>query len=386
MAVGIRPSTGTVEIRRVTGKADLRRFIKLPFALYRNEPNWIAPLILDVKHRLDPKHNPFFEHAEAQYFIAWRDGEAVGRISAHVDHNFNQVQDNRWGQFGFFECERDAGTAHALFEAAEEWLAERGRDRMVGPFDFTTNDECGLLIEGHELKPIILAPWHHRYYAEQIESYGMTKAMDLLMWSAWVQNRAEVHPGIWEAAAKAESEHGIKVRPFRKRDLENEVKRFLEVYNAAWERNWGSVPLTEAEVRFYAKSLKPVLDENWAYIAEKADGEVVGAALTLPDYNQVLDHLNGRLLPFGWAKALWYRRKINSVRVFALGVKPEYQHTGVAAKLYEVHYAAAERTPQKGGEMGWILETNTAMNRAMEGMGGKIVRRYRIYDKPIAWQ
>jgi GNAT superfamily N-acetyltransferase len=370
----------------VTRKADLRRFIKLPFALYRNEPNWIAPLTLDVKHRLDQKHNPFFAHAEAQYFIAWRDGQPVGRICAHVDHHFNEVQENRWGQFGFFECERDAGTAHALLETAEEWLAERGRDRMVGPFDFTTNDECGLLIEGHELKPIILAPWHHRYYAGLIESYGMTKAMDLLMWSAWVQNRAEVHPGIWEAAAKAESEHGIKVRPFRKRDLENEVKRFLEVYNAAWERNWGSVPLTEAEVRFYAKSLKPVLDENWAYIAEKSDGELVGAALTLPDYNQVLDHLNGRLLPFGWAKALWYRRKINSVRVFALGVKPEYQHTGVAAKLYEVHYAAAERTPQKGGEMGWILETNTAMNRAMEGMGGKIVRRYRIYDKPIASQ
>jgi GNAT superfamily N-acetyltransferase len=372
-----------VEIRPVTGRADLRRFIKLPFRLYRNEPNWIAPLTMDLKQRLDRSRNPFFEHAEAQYFLALRDGEPVGRISAHIDRHFNEIQENRWGLFGFFECEPDADTAAALLQAAEEWLARRGCDRMVGPMDFSTNDECGLLVEGHELKPIILAPWHHRYYADLIEGQGLTKAMDLLMWSLWVTGREKVHAGIWEAAAKAESEHGITVRPFRKRDLENEVKRFLDVYNAAWERNWGAVPLTDAEARFYAKSLKPVLDENWAFIAENSDGEVVGAALTLPDYNQVLEHLHGRLLPFGWAKALWYRRKINAVRVFALGVKPEYQHTGVAAKFYELHFDAAERTPQKGGEMGWILETNIAMNRAMEGMGGEVVRRYRVYEKPI---
>jgi GNAT superfamily N-acetyltransferase len=361
----------------------MRRFIKLPFKLYRNEPNWIPPLTMDLKQRLDRERNPFFEHAQAEYFLAWRDGEPVGRISAHVDRHFNEIQENRWGLFGFFECEPNADTAAALLDAAEAWLAQRGRDRMVGPMDFSTNDECGLLIEGHELKPIILAPWHHRYYVGLLESHGMTKAMDLLMWSLWVSEREHVHPSIWEAAAKAESEHGIKVRTFRKRDLENEVRRFLDVYNAAWERNWGAVPLTDAEARFYAKSLKPILDENWAFIAENADGEVVGAALTLPDYNQVLEHLHGRLLPFGWAKALWYRRKINAVRVFALGVKPEYQHTGIAAKFYELHFDAAARTPQKGGEMGWILETNTAMNRAMEGMGGEIVRRYRIYEKPI---
>ena len=372
-----------LEIRPVTGKADLRRFIRLPYELYRNEPNWIAPLTMDLKQRLDRRRNPFFEHAEAEYFLAWRDGRPVGRITAHIDRHFNEVQENRWGLFGFFESERDAGTAHALLDTAAEWLTERGCDRIVGPMDFTTNDECGLLIEGHELKPIILAPWHHRYYPELIESAGMTKAMDLLMWSLWVSNRDRVHPAIWAAAAKAESEHGIRVRPFNKRDLENEVKRFLDVYNAAWERNWGAVPLTDAEARFYAKSLKPVLDDNWAFIAEKDDGEVVGAALTLPDFNQVLEHLNGRLLPFGWAKALWYRRKINAVRVFALGVKPEYQHTGVAARFYELHFDAAERTPQKGGEMGWILETNEAMNRAMEGMGGEVVRRYRIYERPL---
>jgi GNAT superfamily N-acetyltransferase len=371
------------EIRPVADRRDLRRFIRLPFELYRNEPNWVAPLLMDLRNRLDPAKNPFFSHAEAQYFLAWRDGRVVGRICAHVDHRFNEFQDNDWGLFGFFECENDAETARALLDTAEAWLRERGRDRMVGPMDFSTNDECGLLIEGHDLTPIILSPWHHRYYPALIEAAGFGKAMDLLMWSLNVSGRDRVHPAIWDAAAKVESEHGITVRSFRKRDLEAEVERFLEVYNAAWERNWGAVPLTADEAKHYAKDLKPVLDENWAFMAETRDGEVVGAALTLPDYNQVLAHLNGRLLPFGWAKALWYRRKIDKVRVFALGVKPEYQHTGVAAKFYEMHFDAAARTPQDGGEMGWILETNDAMNRAMEGMGGEVVRRFRVYEKEL---
>ncbi len=171
------------------------------------------------------------------------------------------------------------------------------------------------------------------------------------MWSLHISNRDRVHPLIWSMAAKAEAEHGIVVRPMRKRDLDAEVTRFLEVYNAAWEQNWAAVPLTEGRrgARHYAKELRPILDENWAFIAERADtGEVVGAALTLPDYNQVLAHLNGRLLPFGWAKALYYRRRIDAVRVFALGVKPAYQHTGVAARFYELHFQAAERTRQKG--------------------------------------
>jgi GNAT superfamily N-acetyltransferase len=372
------------EIRPVADRRDLRRFIRLPFELYRNEPNWVPPLLMDVRSRLDPAKNPFFAHADAQYFLAWRDGRVVGRICAHIDHNFNEFQHNDWGLFGFFECENDPETARALLDSAEAWLRERGRDRMVGPMDFSTNDECGLLIDGHELTPIILSPWHHRYYPALIEAAGFGKAMDLLMWSLNVSARDRVHPAIWEAAAKVESEHGIVVRPFRKRDLKAEVERFLDVYNAAWERNWGSVPMTPEEARHYAKDLKPVLDENWAFIAETRDGEVVGAALTLPDYNQVLSHLHGRLLPFGWAKALYYRRKIDKIRVFALGVKPEYQHTGVAAKFYELHFDAAARTPQHGGEMGWILETNEPMNRAMEGMGGEVVRRFRIYEKELS--
>jgi GNAT superfamily N-acetyltransferase len=371
-----------VEVRPVAGTRELDAFIKLPWRLYRNEPNWVPPLLMDLRKRLDRKRNPFFAHGVAEYFLAYRDGRPVGRVTAQVDRNLNQFQDNDWGLFGFFECEDDTEAAIALVAAAEAWLDERGCGRMVGPMDFTTNDECGVLIEGHDRPPIILTPWTHRYYPALLEGAGLRKAMDAFMWELRIEGRENVHAGIWEMAEQVGSEHGITVRPMRKRDLQEEISRFLEVYNAAWERNWGFVPLSEEEARHYAKDLRPVLDENWAMIAEK-DGETVGAALTLPDYNQVLAHLNGRLLPFGWLKALYWRRKIDRVRVFALGVKPEYRHTGVAARMYQMHFDAAERTPQKHGEMGWILETNDTMNRAMEGMGGTIVRRYRLYEREL---
>ena len=373
-----------VEVRPVASKREYKAFMRLPWRLYRNEPHWVPPLLMDLRKRLDRRRNPFFEHAEAEYFLAWRDGQPVGRITAQVDRNLNEFQDNDWGLFGFFECEDDPEAAGALLDAAAAWLRERGRDRMVGPMDFTTNDECGLLVEGHDRMPIILTPWQYPYYQRLLEGAGLTKAMDAFMWELYVDKRERVHPAIWEMAERVESEHGIVVRPANKRDLQAEVERFLEVYNAAWEKNWGFVPLTDEEVRHYAKDLRPVLDENWAMIAEGRDGTVVGAALTLPDFNQVLVHLNGRLLPFGWAKALYWRRKVDRVRVFALGVKREYQHTGVAARMFEMHFDSAARTPQKGGELGWILENNTAMNRAMEGMGGKIARRYRFYEKPLA--
>ncbi len=376
-----------VEIRPVRSRRDLNAFIKLPFALYSNEPRWVAPLLLDVKKRLDRDENPFFAHAEAEFFLAYRDRRPVGRISAHIDHHLNEFQANDWGLWGWFECADDPEAAVALLGAAERWLRERGRGTMIGPMDYTTNDECGLLIEGHERPPLILCPWHHPYYQRLVEEdVGLAKAMDLYMWSLHVTGRDRVNPLIWQVADRVESEHGIVCRNFRKKNMDTEITRFLEVYNAAWERNWGAVPLTEAEVRHMAKDLKPILDENWAMVAERKDtGEIVGVALTLPDYNQVFAKLRprGRLLPFGWLTFLRERSKIDAVRVFALGVKPEYQHTGIAARFYQMHFDAAERTPQKGGEMGWILEVNRPMNRAMEGMGGEIVRRYRIYEKAL---
>ena len=367
-----------------TSRAEVREFIMLPFRLYEGAEQWVPPLISERKRHLDRRRNPFFQHADAEYLLARRGDRVVGRISAQIDARFNEFHDNDWGQFGFFECEDDPEAARALLDAAFGWLRERRRDRAIGPLDFSTNHECGLLVEGHELPPQILENWHHPYYAGLLEGCGLEKEMDLWKWSLHVSGRDKVLPIVFELADKLEPEHGITIRGMRKRDLHAEVERFMEIYNAAWEKNWGFVPLTDAEIRHYAKELRPILDENWAMVAETREGETVGVALTLPDYNQVLKKLDGRLLPFGWVTALRERRKIDAVRVFALGVKPEYQHTGVAAGLYKRHFDMAASTPQNAwAETGWILETNKPMNRAMEAMGGKVVKTYRIYGKDL---
>ena len=372
-------------VRPVASRRDLNRFIKLPFRLHRGT-RWIAPLIFERRAFLNRDKNPYFGHAEAEYFIAERDGQVVGRITAQVDERWTQFQGGNDGMFGFFESENDPEVAGALVEAATDWVRARGRDRMLGPMDFTTNDECGVLIEGYDLDPLVLEPWHPPYYRELLEGLGMTKAMDMWMWRlamGELKQGDQFHDFIHKSAQESATEHGVVVRNMRKRDLEAEVTRFMDVYNEAWGENWGFVPITEAEVRFQAKNLKPILDENWAMIAER-DGEVVGAALSLPDINQVLAKMNGRLLPIGWLRFLTGRAKIDRIRVFALGVKPRYQHLGVAAALYVRHVEVAARVRQKWGEMGWILEVNEPMNRAMEGMGGTVTKRYRLYERPLS--
>jgi GNAT superfamily N-acetyltransferase len=376
----------SVSIRPVRSRRELKRFVKLPFALHSESEQWVPPLVFERMQFLDRKKNPWFEHGEAEYFLAERDGEPVGRISAHVDSRWDEFQGGKDAMFGFFEAAEDPEVVRALFDAATEWAVARGRERLLGPMDFTTNDEIGILIEGFERQPMILEPWHPPYYQRLIEAEGFGKAMDVLMWELRMGELKEgekFDPSIHEAAEKALHDEGITIRNMRKRDMANEVRRFMDVYNEAWGDNWGFVPITDAEVEFQAKNLKQVLDEEWTFMAEK-DGEVVGAALTLPDINQVLAGMNGRLLPFGWAKFLTGKRKIDRLRVFALGVKHDYRHTGVAAGLYLEHIKMAA-LPDKihWGEMGWILETNKPMNRAMEGMGGKIVKKYRLYERSL---
>jgi len=369
----------SIEVRPVRSRRERNTFIELPWRIYRIGDPWVAPLVFERRRYLNPKRNPWFAHGEAELFLAFRDGEPVGRISAQIDRAFNDFHGERWGWFGFFECLEDPGAAAALLDAAEGWVRERGQERMVGPASFTMNDEAGILIEGYDRPPILQTPWHHPYYRTLMEGAGLAKAMDLFMWEQWF-SELEVVPIIYELADKLEPEHGITLRKMRKRDLEDEIRRFVEVYNAAWSTNWAFVPISEEELVHAARENKPLLDEDWLWVAEKAE-EAVGAALTFPDFNQVLARLDGRLLPFGWLKALWYRRKIDRVRVGFLGVKPEYQHTGVAAGLYVAHFNEASRKPQSGGEMGWILESNVAMNRGMEAMGAKVVRRYRMYER-----
>jgi GNAT superfamily N-acetyltransferase len=375
-----------VKIRPVRSRRDLKRFVKVPFRLHRDHPQWVPPLIFERMEFLNRKKNPYFEHAEAEYFIAERDGEPAGRITAQVDRRWDEFQGGSDAMFGFFESEDDPETARALLDAATEWAGARGRSRILGPMDFTTNDEVGILIEGYELRPMILEPWHPPHYRALIEGHGFEKAMDVQMWElnlGELKDGERFDPSIHEAAKKGLREEGVAIRNMRKRDMANEVRRFMEVYNEAWGDNWGFVPITDAEVEFQAKNLKPVLDEDWAYVAEK-DGEAVGAALTLPDINQVMAKMGGRLLPFGWLKFLLGRRRIDRLRVFALGVKHDYRHSGVAAGLYLRHLETSYAPDAiKGGEMGWILETNEPMNRAMEGMGGRVVKKYRIFEKAL---
>jgi GNAT superfamily N-acetyltransferase len=318
----------------VTNRRELAKFIHLPWRLYRGVASWVPPLISERRRHLNRARNPFFEHAEGEYFLAWRDGIPVGRISAHIDHRLSDVQSNQWGLFGFFEAENDPAVAASLLDTAASWLRNRRRDRMIGPFDFSTNHECGLLVEGHERRPQILENWHYPYYRTLLEDQGLTKAMDLYKWEILADARAEMLPIIDDLAERLEPEHGIRLRRMRKRNLRHEVRAFMSVYNEAWSDNWGFVPLTDHELDHMAKELKPVLDEDFACVAETAEGEVAGVSLSLPDFNQVLAVLNGRLLPLGWAKALAAQRQIDEIRVFALGVRPRFQHTGVAAALY----------------------------------------------------
>jgi len=376
----------SVSIRPVRTRRELKRFVKVPFRLHRDHPQWVAPLVFERMEFLDRDRNPYFEHAEAEYFVAEREGEPVGRITAQVDERWDEFQGGSDAMFGFFESVDDPEVATALLDAATEWAASKGRAKILGPMDFTTNDEVGILIEGYERRPMILQPWHPPHYASSIEANGFGKAMDLVMWELQfgdLKQGERFDPSIHAAAEKGLREEGIAIRNMRKREMADEVRRFTDVYNEAWGENWGFVPITDAEVEFQAKNLKQVLDERWAYMAEK-DGEVVGAALTLPDVNQVLAKLGGRLLPFGWLRFLLGKRKVDQCRVLALGVKHDYRHSGVAAGLYLKHLEeAAVPGGIVGGEMGWILETNEPMNRAMEGMGGEIVKRYRLYEKAL---
>ena len=375
----------TVDVRSVSTRRDLRRFIDLPFRLHANHPLWVPPLRLERRLFLNRRLNAFFSHGEAEYFLAWRDGVVCGRVSAQVNHAFNDYQRKRWGWFGFIELQDDEEVARALLDAAAGWLRSRGCERIVGPADFTMNDESGVLIEGFDLRPMVRQPWHPPYYQQLIERTGLSKAMDLLMWNLEVSDRSRVMPVLVELAEKLEPEHGIRVRPMRRRHLRKDLDAFAEVYNSAWSENWDFVPFSKRDLDAYAQELHLVFDKHWFMIAERIDtGEVVGMAITIPDINQVLARMRGRLLPFGWWHFLRKGAITDRVRVGFLGVKPSYQHTGVAARLYQLHFDAAEERPQDGGEMGWILETNTAMNRAMEAMGGRVVKRYRVYERELA--
>jgi GNAT superfamily N-acetyltransferase len=371
-----------LEVSNVVSRRDRREFIDLPYRLHANAPQWCPPLKIERRLYLSKRFNAYFDHADAELFLARREGRVVGRISAQIDHAFNSFHDSRWGWFGFFELEDDPEAARALLDAAEEWLAARDCERMVGPADFTMNEESGIVIEGHELPALIKQPWQPPYYQRLCEGEDarLTKAMDLFMWNLEVTDRSSMLPVLFELAEQVRPRHGITLRKMSRLRLRREMDGFAEIYNQAWSRNWGFVPYGKKDLDQYALEMQIVYERDWFMVAEK-DGETVAIAITVPDLNAVLRRANGRLAPFVWH---WLRRRriIDRVRVGFLGVKPDYQHTGVAALLYVEHFDAAERSPRmKGGEMGWILETNRPMNKGMAAMGGRIVKRYRMYER-----
>ena len=372
----------SVEVLPVRSRRELREFIELPFRLHSSHPQWIPPLRLERHAFLSRRLNAFAKHGEWRLFLARRDGRVTGRISAQVDHAFNAYHGNRWGMFGFLELEDDPETVRALLAAAGDWLRERGRDRMVGPMDFRANDELGVLVEGYEHEPIVRQPWQPPYYRERCEEAGLEKEIDVFFWYLHIADRDHMLPVMFELSDAAEREHGVRIRKMTRRTLRRDLDVFAEIYNDAWKRNWGFVPYTKEDLDGYAHELQLAFDRTWFMVAE-IDDEPVGVAITLPDVFQALKHMDGRLLPLGWWRYLNRGRYIDRVRVGFLGVKEEFQHTGVAARLYVEHFDMAESVGPKQGEMGWILETNTAMNRAMEAMHGRIVKKYRVYQRSL---
>jgi GNAT superfamily N-acetyltransferase len=371
----------TVEVTPVKGFRELREFVALPFGLHKGT-NWIPPLKLERYAYLNRKLNPFFKHGDAELFLARRNGRLVGRISAQIDHAFNDYHDNRWGLFGFLEFEDDQEVLDSLLQTAAAWLKERGSDRMVGPMDFVMNEECGVLFEGFEHEPLIRQPWHPPYYQKRCEQAGLIKAMDVFHWDVLVTDRDE---GMMEIlpklAERSRTKFGITIRKMSWLHLRKELDEFAKVYNAAWSSNWGFVPFSKEDLDDLGITYRLIYNRDWFMVAENEDKETVAMAISIPDINQVYKKMKGRLLPLGWFYYLNRKRIIDRVRIGFLGVLPEYQHTGVAAALYMEHFDMAAKTRVNHGEAGWILEENSSMNRGLEAMGARIVKRCRVYER-----
>jgi hypothetical protein len=369
-----------VEVTPVTSPHDLGLFLRLPWTLYRDDPQWVPPLVGEAKAVLDPKRNPFFEHGEIRCFLARRDGRVVGRVAAIRNRNHESFHDERCGFFGFFECEDDPEAAGALVGAARAWNAERRLDTMRGPVNPSTNDESGVLVDGFDTPPRVMMPHARPYYDALLTGAGLRKAKDLLAY--WMERPPS--GGVPERLSQGADlalrrTPGLAVRPFDKKDFAGEVERFRRVYNAAWERNWGFVPMTDAEIDHMAKQLKQVLDPGLIRIAE-VDGETVGFALALPDMNQAIRHANGRLFPLGLVKILWHARRIDVIRVLVLGVVEGYRKRGIDVVMYRDLFAYGLSKGYRGGEFSWILEDNAAIRRPLEVMGARVYKTYRIYE------
>lgn len=370
-----------LDIIAVQTKKDWNAFIRFPYQHYKNHPQWVPPLLMDQKVLLNPKKYPFWDHADHQFFLAKRDGSCVGRIAAIVDHRHNKVHDEKMGFFGFFETVNDQEVADGLLGTAKDWVKQQGMNRLRGPANPCQNEDCGLLIDAFDLPPVLMMTYNYDYYQNLIESFGLKKAMDL--WAYYI-DATHIDPPekMIRVVEKRMARKSVVIRPINKKDFWAEAKKVWMIYNKAWEKNWGFVPMTEAEFDHLAKHLKSVVVPELGLMAE-IQGEPVGFSLTLPDLNQALIHTNGRLFPTGLFKILKYEKKIDMARVIIMGVIPEHRNLGIDSMFYLETWRNAKALGYTRGEMSWILENNNQMNRALQMLGAEVYKTYRMYEMPV---
>ncbi len=367
-----------VRIDKVTSRSDLGEFIRFPWRVYRGDPNWVPPLLAETKAKLDKAKNPFFEHAEMELFLARRGGETTGRVAAVVDRDHLAAHAEKIVFFGLYESLDDPETARALLGAAEAWGAARGMNVLRGPMNLSMNDECAFLVEGFDSPPTIMMPYNPRYYLGLMEACGMAKAKDLFAFR--MSRDHAVAAKIAAIVERSQKEMPFTLRSVDMKDLDREAAIVARVYNSGWEKNWGFVPWTENEMKHMVKALKQIADPELVIFAER-EGKPAGFALGLPDYNEILRSLDGRLFPFGFIKLLLGRRKIKGMRAAVFGLMPEYRHTGLSYLLYSELEKRAVRRGYTWGELSWQLEDNDAINRFAASIGARLYKRYRIYER-----
>jgi len=363
---------------------EVLRFLKVSYGIYRDDPYWVAPLLMDLR-KVFTNANPLFGHAEMALWVAVRDGQDVGRIAGILDRNHNQTQADSAVFFGFFESVNDAEVSRRLFDAVFAWARQQGARRLLGPMNPTTNDECGLLVEGFDSSPVFMMTYNPGYYLDLVAAAGFRKTKDLLAYHVDVA-RSPLDR-LARVAEKVRRRHPeLTFTPIRKATLARDLAKIKEVYNAAWQSNWGFVPMTDPEIDFMADRLKPLLLEGLIWVAETAT-EPVAFMLALPDYNIALKPLHGRLctpkllgfLPylFGWKYPAW-------CRTVTLGVKENYRNRGLETVMLTEGFRTGREVGFTDAEASWILEDNVMMCRLMEVFGGKVYKRYRIYERQVS--
>lgn len=367
----------------VNSKKQLNAFIDFPHALYKNDPFYVPELYMAQKDLLTPGKHPFYEHSSVELFLAYNNGKIAGRIAAILNNNHNTFNNSLDGFFGFFDCVDDQEVAALLFAEARQWLLDKGVKTLIGPVNFSTNETCGMLVEGFDSSPMAMMPYNYTYYPELLEKLGFSKKVDLLAYQFLANQYNEKAMRMADLIKQRLAQKGIVIRPINMSKYKEEADKLRQVYNAAWDKNLGFVPMTTNEFNHMAKDLKLILDPEFCMIAEE-NGKIVGFSLAIPNVNEILKKIKkGRLFPTGIFKLLFQRKKINGVRVLALGVLEGYRKLGIEACFYGAAMQRGQAKNMQMAEASWILEGNVMMNQGLLNMHAIPYKRYRIYEKAL---